>query len=131
MTWRVLGQNGPYVHVGTDGVTNPYSGDTNVNASLPVLCLLQDGRSAPAGIPFDFYNGWALGAAQLSAPVIGSTLTSRAVADGICAGTFGPGWRMGEFHDGSGGWSWWAEGVLNPSTRFWVAIDDQLANPWD
>lgn len=131
MTWRVLGQSGAYVHVGADGVTDAYNGDTNVNTSLPVLCLLQDGRSAPTTISFDFYNGWALGEVRLTAPVMGSALTSRAVADGICSGTFGPGYRMGEFHDGAGGWSWWAQGVLNATSRFWVAINDQPANPWD
>ena len=33
MTWSVLGQNGAYVHVGSDNVTNPYTGDTSANAS--------------------------------------------------------------------------------------------------
>ncbi|MDR7275758.1 hypothetical protein [Catenuloplanes atrovinosus] len=30
-----------------------------------------------------------------------------------------------------GGWSFRAEGTLPAGTRFWVAVDDQPANPWD
>jgi len=131
MTWRVLGQSGAYVHVGSDSTTNPYNGDTHPSTVLPVLCLKQDGRGAPSGISFDFYNGWAAGEVRFSNPVAGSTLTSRATADAICSGAFGAGYRMGEFHDGGGGWSWWAQGVLDPNTRCWVAITDQPANPWN
>jgi hypothetical protein len=38
---------------------------------------------------------------------------------------------MGEFHDGNGGWTWWGRGSINSTTRFWVAINDQPANPWN
>src|SRR5687768_12264911 len=37
MTWTVLGQQNGYVHVGTDGQTNAYSGDTAIDQYLPVL----------------------------------------------------------------------------------------------
>jgi hypothetical protein len=131
MTWKLLGSDGSYAHVGGDAQTSPYNGDTSPTVSLPLLCLNQDGRSAPFWMTFDFYNGWAAGEVRLSAPVQGLALTSRAVADGICLSTFGLGYRMGEFHDGGGGWSWWGQGVLSPNTRFWVAIDDQPANPWN
>ncbi|MFD0385050.1 hypothetical protein ACFQ2B_30855 [Streptomyces stramineus] len=67
----------------------------------------------------------------------GTHLTSRAVADGVCANTFGAGWRMAEFHDGryganlenSGGWSYWAYGDVPAGTRFWTAINDQPPTP--
>jgi hypothetical protein len=131
MTWRVLEQRGAFVHVGSDAVTNPYNGDTSSAAALPILCLNQDGRGGPSWITFDFYNGWAAGEVQLTGPVLGSALTSRAAADTICAASFGAGFRMAEFHDGAGGWTWWAQGVPNPTSRFWVAIDDQPANPWN
>ncbi len=47
--------------------------------------------------------------------------------------------RLAEFHDGrhgtaftaSGGWTFRAEGQLAAGTRFWVAINDQPANPWN
>ncbi|QRO01842.1 hypothetical protein JRI60_23895 [Archangium violaceum] len=131
MTWRVLDQNGPYILVGSDTQTDPYNGDTNPTASLPLLCLNQDGRPAPPGIPFDFFNGWAAGEVRLTPPIPGSVLTSPAAANAICVREFGAGFRMAEFHDGGGGWHWWAEGALSTTGRFWVAINDQPANPWD
>ena len=132
LTWTLLGSNGSYSHVGIDSTSNPYQGDTNPATALPVLCLKQDGRAAPPGMSFDPYNnGWAKGEIRLTAPVQGLSLTSRAVADNLCASTFGSGFRMGEFHDGGGGWTWWAQGVISGASRFWVAINDQPANPWN
>jgi hypothetical protein len=139
MTWTVLGQQNGYVHVGADGQTNAYSGDTTIDQFLPILCVLADGRTAPGGFSFDYYNGWARGAVRATAAVQGTVLTSQAQGDSICATTFGAGWRMAEFHDGrygldfswTGGWSWWAEGNLVSGSRFWMAINDQPANPWN
>ena len=137
MTWTVLGQRGNQVIVGADAASNVYQGDTPASATLPVLCLYVDGRPVPAGITPDFYHGWAEGAVNFTAPVSGTRLTSRAAADTLCATTFGAGWRMGEFHDGKangapGGWRFWADGAAPPSTsRFWAAINDQAANPWN
>jgi subtilisin family serine protease len=128
MTWSL--REGPISHPGSDGVTNPYTGDTPASASLPVLCLRVTGAGVPAGMAPDFYNGWAQGSTALSPAVLGSQLTSRAAADAVCSSAFGGGWRMGEFHDGGGGWSWWAAGTLPANQRFWVAINDQPANPW-
>lgn len=140
MTWRSLEQrSGGVVHVGSDSVTNPYNGDTAASTSLPVLCLRVDNAPVPAGISPDFYNGWAKGSVALTPAVQGSTLTSRATADSLCASHFGPAWRMAEFHDGwygpslqyTGGWSYWAYGNIPVGQRFWVAINDQPANPWN
>lgn len=131
MTWTLIERNGSYSHVGADAQTNPYIGDTNPAISLPILCVRVDGRPPPPGIVFDFYNGWVAGELSLSAPVSGLLLTSRQVADDYCASTLGNGFRMAEFHDGGGGWSYWGQGVLSAANRFWVAIDDQPANPWD
>ncbi|GHG61969.1 hypothetical protein [Streptomyces griseocarneus] len=140
MTWTLLADGpGGTVQVGGGALSNPYQGDTSTTTALPVLCLKIDGRAAPAGITPDFYAGWARGAVAATRPIRGTRLTSRAVADGVCANTFGPGWRMAEFHDGrygpnlesSGGWSYWAYGDVPAGTRFWTAINDQPANPWD
>jgi hypothetical protein len=38
---------------------------------------------------------------------------------------------MAEFHDGGGGWSYWGFGNIQIGRRFWVAINDQNANPWN
>jgi hypothetical protein len=131
MTWKLIERNGSYSHVGADAQTNPYIGDTNPAISLPILCVRIDGRAPPPGINFDFYNGWVAGELRLTAPVSGLLLTSRPVADGYCANSFGQGFRMAEFHDGGGGWTFWGQGVLSSVNRFWVAIDDQPANPWN
>ncbi|MBO0654391.1 hypothetical protein J1792_16880 [Streptomyces triculaminicus] len=140
MTWTLLA-DGPAgtVQVGGGALSNPYQGDTATTTALPVLCLKIDGRPAPAGITPDFYAGWARGAVAATRPIRGTRLADRAVADGVCANTFGAGWRMAEFHDGrygpnlesSGGWSYWAYGDVPAGTRFWTAINDQPANPWN
>jgi subtilisin family serine protease len=139
MTWRILEQRNGHVYVGSDGTTNPYVGDTPASASLPVLCLLITNAPVPAGVSPGFYTGWARGNVAATVPVRGSQLTSRSVADGLCASSFGTGWRMAEFHDGRygtnlsqvGGWAFWANGQLPAGTRFWVHINDQPANPWN
>jgi subtilisin family serine protease len=139
MTWTVVGQQGGYVHVGSDGQTNPYAGDTAIDQFLPILCVVVDNRAAPGGVTFDGYNGWARGAVQATPAIPATVLTSQAQGDAICADTFGTGWRLAEFHDGrygtnfssTSGWSYWAAGTLAPGTRFWAAISDQPANPWN
>ena len=52
MTWSVLAQQGDSVHVGSDGYTNPYGGDTSIDQYLPLLCVNVYGRSDPGGIAF-------------------------------------------------------------------------------
>ncbi|HEX6084474.1 MAG TPA: hypothetical protein VF266_08105 [Thermoanaerobaculia bacterium] len=139
MTWTVLDQQGGYVHVGADGWTDAYQGDTTADQYLPLLCVNVDFQPAPSWIPFDFYNGWVRGNLAATGAVQGYALTSRQRADEICAQNFGWNWRMAEFHDGyygpnfeySGGWSFWGAGSLPWGTRFWTAINDQPANPWD
>lgn len=130
MTWTMFHHQwgADVVDVGSDFKTNPYSGDTPTSASLPVLCLRQDGRPVPPGVTPTTNNGWAAGEVRLSAPVRGSALTSRLAANLYCLSQFGFGWRMAEFHDGGGGWAYWAAGDIG---RMWVAINDQPANPWD
>ncbi|MEV4629656.1 RICIN domain-containing protein [Micromonospora sp. NPDC049523] len=130
MTWANLEQRtSDLVHVGSNSITNPYLGDLPSTASVPMLCLRRDGRAAPAGVPVTGMHAWAYGEVRLTPALPGSTLTSRATADGICARYFGAGFRMAEFHDG-GGWSFWANGSLPAGGRFWVAIDDMASNPW-
>ncbi|AXG78398.1 flagellar hook-length control protein [Streptomyces paludis] len=139
MTWSVVNKGSGVVQPSSDAVTNPYNGDTPASATLPVLCLRVTNAPVPAGITPTFNVGWARGTVAATPPVQGTTLTSWAVADALCVQYYGPGWRMAEFHDGrygadlsqSGGWSFWAHGYLPENTRFWVAINDQIANPWN
>lgn len=121
---------------------DPFVGDTDCSLARRILCIKQDG-SASNGFPTgNFYNGWAAGNIGLTHPVVGSTLTSLAVANSHCVSELGAGWRMAEHHDGGGGWQWTAYGNLNdiftvndPShtlnDRFWVHINDQVnGNCW-
>ncbi|MER7847013.1 hypothetical protein ABTZ03_24035 [Kitasatospora sp. NPDC096077] len=142
MTWAALsyGPDGT-VQVGGPGgsPSDAYHGDTAPSVALPVLCLNVDGSPAPAGLNIGFYNGWAQGTVALSPAVKGYRLNSKAAADSICQASFGAGWRQAEFHDGhfgpdlaqTGGWTFWAYGNIPNNTRFWTAINDQPANPWN
>ncbi|WP_380283967.1 hypothetical protein [Kitasatospora purpeofusca] len=132
MTWTTLEQRADnVVHVGFDDPSrsNPYVGDHPSSVVLPMLCIYQDGRSAPSGVPTSGYHAWSGGEVRVTAGLAGWQLPSRAAADRKCADSFGGGWRMAEFHDGNG-WGLWANGTLPAGTRFWTAIDDQPANPW-
>jgi hypothetical protein len=115
------------------------------------------GSSSPAGIPSDDTGSRHVKPCS-TAPVVGTTLASKAVANGVCAISFGPGWRMAEFHDGryvigmdtshfygnatnsrspwptntySGGFDFFAFGNVRDDTRYWVRINDQPANCWN
>jgi hypothetical protein len=136
------GTGGMYVLVGYDEVSEGYHGDTPTNALLPVLCLRTAGLPDPGGLtpPGSTPGGatrrsWSGAEVALTEPIAGFSLTSRATADGLCAARFGGGWRMAEFHDGGprAGYDFWARAGSGDfaASRFWVAIDDQRANPWD
>jgi len=147
-----------------DGSCDAYRGDTECTRALPLLCLKTDDTPAPPGLhvpvvdgalPDDFYSGWAGGTVATTAPMAGSELKSRALADRACVAAYGEGWRLAEFHAGgrgkeprvftvtdpgsarsrtvraTGGWAFYAAGDPIRTSRFWVAIDDQPANCWD
>ena len=129
MTWTVLGQEEGYVHAGSDDTTDSYAGDTAIDQYLPVLCVQIDGQAAPAD--FDFDDGWVEGTLAVTGAVQGSQLTSQARGDELCAQSLGDGYRMAELHDGGGSGSYWGAGEIAPGTRFWTAVYDQPANPWN
>ena len=136
MTWVLLRQINGAATVGADRRTNPYRGDTSCEASLPILCLKRDFTPAPAA---QYAKTWAGGQVRITGLIKGKDLVSRATADQHCSAAFGEGWRMAEFHDGnmgygygrSSGWSFSAKGGLPVDMRFWVAISNQPANPWN
>jgi hypothetical protein len=132
MTWIVKRRIGPYVCVGSDKITNPYRGDTSIQTELPILaiCKINLPRPNEKGMKYNYYYGWSGAKLKLTPPVKGTLLTSREEADRIVQQYF-PGYRMAEFHDGGGGWSFWGKGELSTSSRFWVYINDQRGNPWN
>jgi hypothetical protein len=139
---------------GMPGGTNPYSGDTAIKERRSLLCVrpLKSGK-APTDLPIKPVvtnggadaNTWSNKAVMVIPNVLGTSLTSHADADKKChsVGVLvhnQPGFRMAEFHDGTGnspGWNFWAEaypevsGLAQGTTaRYWVSINDQPANPW-
>lgn len=112
---------------------DPYVGDTLCTAELPILCLKSTGAPRPDyEVPNDDYfrNGWAGGYIRVTDPVLGTALTSLAEANRLCA-ALGEGYRMAEFHDGGGGWAWYAYGSVPDDIRFWTYINDQDGNCWN
>jgi hypothetical protein len=132
MTWGKISHNNT---LGVDLVgcanCNAYAGDTSCTAFLPVLCIRQDGSPKPSGLATDFHNGWTGGHIATTHAIQGTTLTSLQVANQLCVDNFGAGWRMAEFHDGKGGWNWYAFGNARQDTRMWVSINDQPSNCWN
>ncbi len=139
MTWTVLHQLDGITHVGSDLRTNPYAGDATCDQSYPVLCIFKSGGGPPAtsrpDLELNYYNSWSGAQVLSTGAVSGHQMPTVEAANQICADTFGSQyWQIAEFHDGNfgqGGWELWANGTLPLGTRFWVAIDDQRANPWN
>ncbi len=132
MTWSLLKQEKNVVRVGSDPAhTNAYAGDTSCETELSVLCINPKNLPKPEGVASDFYSGWSGAEVAATKPVAGSTLTSREAADALCSKMLGTGWRMAEHHDGKGGWGLAGFGEVSRDARFWVAINDQPANPWN
>jgi hypothetical protein len=143
LTWRTYSHDSTRGQdlVGCNMTCDPYVGDTSCTEVRPILCIRQDGSGSNGYVP-SFHYGWAQGNIGLTPPVSGLALTSLAAANNLCVATFGANWRMGEHHDGGGGWAWAAYGNLNDlynvsvlpydqSKRFWVHINDQPGNCWN
>jgi hypothetical protein len=137
-TWTVQRQQDGLVRAGADASSNPFHGDRGCNNSYPVLCIRVDGHAPPAPSSGNNYaHGWSGGWVQATHSVSGFEIDSREKANQLCANSFGSAWRMVNFHDGAlgiggtGGWSLWGYGNLPVGQRFWVAVNDQAANPWN
>lgn len=115
-----------YAH---EGSCNPYQGDTSCKVRLPLLCFKSDGSAPPEGVARQ--DVWAGGQVAITAPTVGTALTSADKADALCSSALGTGWRMAEFHDGKRGWGFVARGHISSASRFWVRIQDQPGNCWD
>ena len=138
MSWVLLEQNNGLAKVGADAQTNPYRGDASCYQTMPMLCFKYEGYPTPPATESSNYaENWSRGQVKATWPVQGSHLNTRWKTTDICRNSFGPGWRIAQFHDGSvgdfgsGGWDYWAYGSLPVNTRFWVGIGNQPANLWD
>jgi hypothetical protein len=130
MTWKLLATNSPTgtISVGCGNSCGALHGDTPCTTALPLLCIKKAGAGfplpRPASVsPSNQYNLWSGGIVGTTSPIVPPTTLIG--ADAQCAGAFGAGWRVAEFHD-AWGWGFQAYGGLgNPAARFWVHINDQ------
>lgn len=134
LTWRlqrhVEGFEVDLVGCWGNGDCDAYSGDTACSEERPLLCISP--RNAPnPGVEAGFNPGWTGADLALTQPIVGCAMTSLQAANELCRSRLGEGWRMAEFHDGGGGWSFYGFGGIETQQRFWVHIDDQPANCWD
>lgn len=155
MTWRVLRTHNNnqrrYALFGTDNLTNPYQGDTDIKEFNSLLCIKKVELPVPSGLPPSrttpggaLRGSWSGARAVVVPQVKGVELTSLDVANEKCR-LQGleiwkeDGFRMAEFHDGDqkagwAGWDFWAEIPVTQDldkARYWVWINDQpQANPW-
>lgn len=122
------------------GGCEPYIGDTNCKAQLPVLCINVDKSPRPnyaivpsGGVmPDEFYNGWAGGHIATTLPTLGTDLTIIPIqgpipgvtttGDQICEKSFGSGWRMAEHHDG--------QYILGMSQTAFYGNSTNSPSPW-
>jgi hypothetical protein len=162
MTWSMVQKNATWdiVYMGCKDC-DAYQGDTPCSTSLPLLCVkIMDILPRPPypvlcglhAMEGAFYCGWLSGWFAVGPTVEGYNLTSRAVADGLCEASIGPGYRLVEHHDGQympgmdgdigagatwhggtyGGWTAWGyEKCFMEPGPYWAAINDQPANCWD
>lgn len=120
-----LGTTSVSCHAG-DYSCDAYHGDAQCSDLQPVLCVHGEGsRKNPGG-----HSNWSGADTNITDPISGCQLDSHEAADALCAGTFGDGWVMADFHMG-GGWSFWGYGEWETDARFLVSIDSQYANCWD
>ena len=133
MTWGRYGDSDPANGIVRVGCQPPgfscdaYYGDTACTDALPVMCKAPVDPTPPPSVtpPNDQY--WSGNAVDFTPPVAPATagLTSLAAVNAYCAATFGVGWEVAEFHDGSG-WNFLAYEVTPmPQSRVWLDINDQ------
>ncbi|CAF0780272.1 unnamed protein product [Adineta steineri] len=113
-------------------ICNAYSGDTNCDTSLPILCVKYDDSPQPTiPVTWNYSFGWNRGHIRLTSSVRGSVFRDLSEVNEFCGVIFGNGWRTATFHDGGGGWNYYSYGNISSDKRFWVHVNDQDANCWN
>jgi hypothetical protein len=131
LTWNLLSANvrTGTVDVGCRNGCDAYNGDTSCATALPILCIKKSGPGFPLPLPPNVddsnqYHRWSGGVVGTTKFVVPPATLSA--ADALCRETFGPDWRVAEFHDG---WGWHFQAAVHAvgalDQTFWVHINDQ------
>ncbi len=120
---------------GTNKSGDPFTGDTECDNALPLMCFRDDRRPAPTGLTgVDFgadrlpalQAQWSGGSLRATEPVRGRDFARIEDADRLCSNRFGTGWRVADHHLGGHGFAIFGHGVAPPDgTRVWIDIKDQ------
>jgi hypothetical protein len=139
-SWRALRYKDNYTRVGKDALTNSTVGDTDAVTALPMLCINPIGLDEPDWWNFGLHTfgigTWTGAELRITAPIQGFNLSSRAVADSLCANLFGGNYRMADIADGVNPSgvnlnAFWGLGPVTIGQRFWIAVSNNPANPWN
>jgi hypothetical protein len=137
MTWATLNVNTIPAHaspmpanlsvtvVGADDFTDATDGDTPVDQSAPVLCRRALGYTVVLETGDEISD-----ALNVTAPIRGDTLGSKADADRLCETELGSGWHMLETSVQPKPLYLVGVGAMPTDTRFWVAHPAAPVNPW-
>lgn len=104
---------------------NPFVGDAPCDAELPLLCFRDLSLPTPPAARFSHLTSrrWSGGEVAATAPVRASRFRTIGEADRACAGRFGRGWRVAEWHDGGPGFGFGAHPRGQRfSGRYWIDI---------
>ena len=117
---------------GAGNQCDPYEGDTDCNAELPVLCFYDANLPKPSTLVIpNNYHEWSGGIVATTERVAGNSFASIQEANTFCVSYFGEDWRVAEHHDGSSiGWYFKAYGNVGDTwnehyPRLWVHVSDQ------
>ncbi|CAF1437336.1 unnamed protein product [Adineta ricciae] len=114
---------------------NPYQGDTDCNAKLPMLCVRVDQSPRPpyliygegAAMPAANYAGWNGGHVSTTLPTEASRFRNRAEANRFCAETLGEHWEIAGIWGSQPHWISGMNGTKYAGSE-WTANKDRLLN---
>ncbi len=106
---------------------NPFTGDTQCSAALPMACFKEENLPVPpaAAAHGNLREKWSGGSMAYSPTVRGDDFQTIAQANAYCAAQFGKNWRVLSWHDGGGGQMSVMTKFRKPGQRAWVDIKDQ------
>ena len=113
-------------------ICNPFIGDTPCSTPLPLACYRDTGTAVPtlaANLPQFFRESidtfWSGGDIEFTDAIRGDKFATLSDANAYCANSFGPKWRVLDYHDGGVRGVASRRSQTNLSPRVWIDIKDQ------